>query len=341
MAIDFNTFLAWAEERFGDDVIINGKEIRINSIFKVNDQEHKLYCNTEGGINDVDLGVYHCWKSGRYGTLAGLVMLVDNCSFEDALDTLNGRISFATLYQRVEDFFNQKEVIQNQEVIIPELVLPESSYSILDLSRGNPFRQRAELYLMKRKIPIEGMYVCTSGLYWNRIVIPYYNRDGKLIYFNCRTLSDKIPKYRGPEKEVGTGKGDVLYVPKWPEEPTEIYLTEGEFDTISIWLSGFYAAALGGKIISDQQMNLLYGLIPIMAFDSDKAGRSAIVEIGDKFLNSGRLCYYVCPPVGFKDWNALLEEYGFEVLKQYLIKHKKRYTEYTKIEFLVEGGVIE
>lgn len=333
MAIDFDRFLEWAENRFGD-VIISGNEIRINSVFRVADQEHKLYCNPDGGVNGVDLGVYHCWKSGKYGTLAGLVMLVDGCGFEEALDTLNGRISFADLYQRVEEFFDQRSQ-EDTEDILPDLSLPSDSYLIASLPSGNPFRQRAEQHLEARKIPVDGLYVCAYGKYRDRIVIPYYDRDNKLIYFNCRALhEDQDPKYRGPEKEIGIGKGDVIYVPKWPEEPTEIFVTEGEFDSKAIVLSGLYAAALGGKEISLQQISYLHGLIPIMAFDSDTPGRGAIVSIGEKFINLGIRCFYVCPPIGFKDWNELYIRHGADVLRQYLQKNKKRYTEHTKLQFM-------
>jgi len=63
MPVDFDTFVDWAESRFGD-IIVSYPEVKINSIFKDNDQDHKLWCNPDGGKDNIELGVYHCWKTG-------------------------------------------------------------------------------------------------------------------------------------------------------------------------------------------------------------------------------------------------------------------------------------
>jgi len=335
MAVDFDAFVKWAEDRFGD-IIVSYPEVKINSIFKENDQDHKLWCNPDGGRDKIETGVYHCWKTGKTGTLAGLIMEVDGCAYEDAVDILGGDTPLAELQEKIEDFFDNlqiKEVVKTEEPI--DLKLPPETHSIADLPPWNPHRQRAEIYLRNRKIPTDNLKICTGGLYRNRIVIPYCDQKGKLIYFNCRALSNKqMPKYRGPEKELGIGKGDVIFMPKWLPKGVKLYLTEGEFDALSLFYSGLHAAALGGKNLSVKQIQLLKDYIPVITVDNDEAGRIALLTIGDCLLEQGFKVYYVRPPRGFKDWNAMFEKYDAKIIKGYICVNEKPYTENTNVELL-------
>jgi DNA primase len=172
-----------------------------------------------------------------------------------------------------------------------------------------------------------------GGKYYNRIVIPYYDREGTLIYFNCRALNDnQEPKYRGPPKELGIGKGDVIFMSEWPPKRAKLYLTEGEFDALSLYQSGFYSAALGGKEITEFQCKIIRPFTPIISVDNDEAGRKALKKIGDSILEQGKRAYYIRPPQGHKDWNALLEEYNDEIVREYIKKCEKEYTQDSSIE---------
>ncbi len=327
MAIDFDSFLQWCESRFYD-VQVSGNEIKINSIFKENDQDHKLWCNPYGGKKGVELGVYHCWKTNRSGTLAGLVMEVDSCSFKEALDVLGGnQFSLDDLHQRVEELFAKEQTEEPKSEI--NLELPHSSYLISSLPAGNPFRQRAEKYLSGRKIPIDGLLVATSGEYRNRIIIPYYDADKKLIYFNCRAMGDEIPKYKGPPKTIGIGKGDVIFMPKWPSKGSKLYLTEGEFDAMALSICGLFSAALGGKNLSDYQLEILRDYDIVLSLDTDDYGKKAIMIIGETLLHNGFKVNYVRPPEGYKDWNALLEQYNSDVVQGYIKNNEKPFNENT------------
>ena len=74
-----------------------------------------------------------------------------------------------------------------------------------------------------------------DGRYKGRIIIPYYDKIGNLIYFNGRHLGNSKCKYLGPPKDIGVGKEDVVFMAgKWPETGSIIYLCEGEFNAISL-----------------------------------------------------------------------------------------------------------
>jgi DNA primase len=306
MAVEFDAFVDWAEKRFYD-VIVSYPEVQINSIFKESDQEHKLWCNPLGGKNEVELGVYHCWKTDKWGTLAGLVMLVDGCSFEDAVEILGGETPLSDLQEKIEEFFTKKPE-PKEAPTESKLILPEYTYPLAKLPTGNPYRQEAEKYLTQRKLSIDNLHVCVAGKYRQRVVIPYYDKRGELTYFNCRALSDsQIPKYLGPDKSLGIGKSDVI-------------------DALTLYQCGFFSAALGGKYLSQTQLSLLGPYQIIITVDNDEAGMAALTTIGDSLLGRGFQPSYAIPPRDFKDWNLLLQRFNEDVVRQYVEREKKPYT---------------
>jgi DNA primase len=327
MSIDFDKFLHWAESRF-DDVRVSGEEIKINSIF-CEDRKHHLWCNPLGGKTESQSGVYHCWKSDKKGSLVGLVMIVDNCSFEDALERLDatsGRLE--DLERKVQELFNKKESPRPQATEAKGLEMPPFCYLFDDLPSSNKLKREAEEYLASRKIKKDGLLVCTSGRYRNRIVIPYYNKSGLLIYYNGRYVGDPGSnlRYLGPPKELGIGKGDVMYAQRWPSPGEKIYITEGEFDAMSLFQCGFASAALGGKVLSETQMEMIRSYVPVLCLDADKAGGEAMPKIAHHLFSMGfPKVFYVRPCKEFKDWNGLLTEKGEKILRHYVMGQERQY----------------
>ena len=336
--ISFDKFRNWAETRFGD-IIVKGDEIKINSIFET-DYKHHMWCNPTGGKVDCANGVYHCWKSGKSGSLVSLVQKVDKCSYEEALERLGGvDADLIDLERRLEQFFAFKN--KEPKTIVGDAKFPESTIPIKSLSSGNFWRVEAEAYLENRKLDPDEYLICIEGEYKNRIIIPYYDQEGKLIYWNARFMNDSklVAKYLGPKVETfGVGKEDVIYMASgWPQAGKEVYITEGEFDAKSLYISGSYAAAIGGKAIGDKQVEMLRPYIPVLAFDADSgtkdAGGTALVDIGNKLKQKGfDEVFFARPPKKYKDWNKMLVEVGPKIIQAYLGSCKKPYTIDTGIE---------
>ena len=329
MSIDYDRFLEWAESRF-ESVIVSGAEIKVNSIF-CDDRKHHLWCNPSGGKKGCETGVYHCWKSDQKGSLVGLVMMVDGCTYDEAMRTLDlapgGRLS--DLEKRVEEMFLLK-----QDSTPPpaqthaRLEMPPDCYAFDDLPTGHRLRSQAAEYLASRMIPTDGLMVCTGGRYRNRIVIPYLDRAGSLIYYNGRYVGDAGDglRYLGPPKELGIGKGDVLYSRKWPSKGEKVYITEGEFDSMSLDISGFRSVALGGKNMTPQQMEMIRGCQPVLSLDADDSGAQATPRLANMLLKAGfEIVKYVRPSREYKDWNGLLVARGAKVVAMYVKSQEKDY----------------
>jgi hypothetical protein len=329
MSIDYDRFLDWAESRF-DSVIVSGAEIKLNSIF-CDDRKHHLWCNPSGGKKGYEAGVYHCWKSDQKGSLVGLVMRVDGCTYDEAMRTLDlapgGRL--ADLEKRVEEIFESKRAGAGTEPsqIRASIEMPPDCYPFDDLPTGHKLRARAAEYLSSRMIPTDGLTVCTSGKYRNRIVIPYLDRSGTLIYYNGRYVGDGDGlRYLGPPKELGIGKGDVLYSRNWPSRGDKVYITEGEFDSMSLDISGFKSVALGGKSMTPVQMEMIRGCLPVLSLDADDSGGAATPRLASMLIKAGfNRVRYVRPSREYKDWNGLLVARGPRVLAMYVDSQERDY----------------
>jgi len=337
MKISPEKFIEWCEnheDRFGQ-IIVHGNEVRLNTIFPTpsgrEDHDHVLWCNPYGGKKNANCGVFHCWKSGAHGSLISLVMLCDSCDFETAAEILGGQnVILRNLEKKLKEFFENRDKKQEEEVA-NTLDLPPFSSLITELPVYNYHRVQAEVYLFNRKLPTDGLYITTGGgQYRHRIIIPYF-RDNKLIYFNSRYIGNlnNIPKYLGPDKRLGVGKDDVLYLPKWPKPGNKLYLTEGEFDALSIYYSGqsikkdLYSGAFGGKNLSDKQVEMIRAYHLVLCLDTDAAGKEGLGKMAQTLQTKGLAATFVRPPKIYKDWNGMLQKVGSEALVYYLLKNEK------------------
>ena len=333
MSVPFKNFEKWAKDRFGDEnVLVKGNEIRINSIFEPDDDDHHLWCNPSGGKKKRKHGTYHCFKTEKKGSLVKLVMLADSCDRDTAISRLMGTPSIRDLEKQLEAMFAAEDALEDKkEKERPVgISLPESCYLISDLGINNWWRQKAEQYLTSRKIPIQNLYICTDGRYKGRIIIPYYDQQGKLIYFNGRALGNSKCKYLGPPKEIGVGKEDVVYMAgDWPTANTLIYICEGEFNAMSLKQAELPAVACGGKNMGEKQALLLSPYRVVICLDRDNAGRagtlkmSSIISTLETAKGSKDKLMYVLPPTGYNDWNEFLVKNNPVLLHHYVVKNQK------------------
>lgn len=347
MAVDYAIFLDWAKDRFGEENIkvkhtAHGDEILTHSFYAhrkgMEDFTHNLWMNPSGGKGKkkAEFGSFRCWKTDTMGTLVKLVSDYDSIPYEEAEELLCGSTTLRQLELRVHEFFNSDpEPVQAVEEAGDRLQFPPFTSEIDKMWKGNTWKFKAQQYLAARKLPTKGMHVCTDGEYKCRIIIPYYDQAGNLIWYNARLMYDKkgVIKYMKCKAVGSVTQDDVLYMTDWPPAGSKIYLMEGEFDAISMSMAGFYACALGGKSISDAQIQMIRKYIPVLAFDADDktfkedSGLQATINVGIKLLDNGFPCvHYVRPPKAYKDWNKLLVERDAKIVKMYVEKYEKPFT---------------
>jgi DNA primase len=341
MSVDYDLFYEWAKDYFGEENIRikntgHGTEICVNSLWSEQkigktDTKHHLWMNPSGGKSTKpEFGSYRCWLTDRMGSLVKLVSSLDGIDWDEAEERICGVASLRALELKVHEFFGHIE----EKTVIPEPVkqaiidLPPSCHLIDRLDASHFMKVKAQQYLEKRKISTNGMYVCIAGDYKNRIVIPYYNAEGSLIYYNARLIGDKenaIRYMKCPTTVVD--QKEILYMTEWPKRRTKIYIMEGEFDAITMKLCGLVGCACGGKFLSDSQIEMIRYYEPVLAFDADEAGLTSLINIGDTLLERGfPRVSYVRPPKAYKDWNKLYVERNKDTVVSYLSRFEKPYT---------------
>lgn len=333
MADEFSNFLKWAQNRFGEDnVLVKGKEIRINSVF-TEDSNFHLWCSPQGGKKKRKFGVYHCFKTDKKGSLMKLIQTVDSCERSEAVSVLKGVMSIRELEKEIEYLLNKNEKVEKiEKKDFIEINLPEHSELISGLPTNNWWRKKATEYLEKRKIPIDNLYICIDGKYKSRIIIPYYDKDKRLIYWNARHMGKSNLKYLGPPKEIGVGKEDVIFFPNgyWPDKNEVIYICEGEFNAITLKLCELNSCACGGKNMSDKQAILLSDYKVVICLDRDKAGKQGMLKMTSMISSLETVkkskedkIKYVMPPLNYNDWNEMLINSSKELLYHYIMKNQK------------------
>lgn len=323
----FENFKNWAEDRFKGDILVSGSEIRINSVF-TDDNKYHLWCSPKGGKDKIKNGVFHCFKTDNKGGLIKLIRIVDKCSREDAIEILSGKKNIRQLEEQLEEFFKKQDLQElPEDTRKTKIELPPGSILISSLNKNNFWRKISEEYLNKRKIPINGLFICTQKPYKARIIIPYYNEEGLLIYWNARHVGKSNLRYVVPPKSCGVGKEDVLYFPHGNlyKNNDEVYLCEGEFDALTLNLIGLNSVAAGGKNFNIKQASCLKNYNITICMDNDEAGIKGgcnMFRVLLQTLNNKKI-KFVTPHKKYKDYNDMLIGEGENILYHYIKNNEK------------------
>jgi len=124
------------------------------------------------------------------------------------------------------------EAVTKVKLHTPEIAFPDRTRALL--SDGHEELQEPLLeYLLARKIdPLQQtFYFSLDPKMLRRVIIPYW-RDGKLIYWQARTIDPIKPRYKNPS----TAKDAIIYGydQLHSYEAAPLFVTEGVFDAIMV-----------------------------------------------------------------------------------------------------------
>jgi len=194
--------------------------------------------------------------------------------------------------------------------------MPKEFVSLLDNSDLSLEKRQAMIYLKKRNltdldIKKYNIGYCASGRYKNKVIIPSYNKDGKINYFIARSF-EKEPKLKidSPECKKSEIIGFEYYI-NW-EVP--IILCEGIFDAMAVKRN---AVPLFGKTISKALMiKLLQHEVKTIYLALDEDALMESIDHAQKLLDFGKEVYLI--KLEGKDPS----EIGFKGMIEYLHKAK-------------------
>ena len=264
-----------------------------------------------------DMKWYHCFGCGKSGSVIDFVMEMDKLSFPEAVEQLAKRMGIEVVYEKTgrgaAEAGREKE--QDQLFELYRRVAVSFHHFLLEkgegaaakryiISRGindemiERFRlgyapgNRSWLYRFLTEKGYSPEFLASSGLFsrnhprsaffWDRLMFPIADRQGRTVAFGGRVLSGDGPKYMNSGESGRYKKGETLFAIDLalPEirKTREAYLAEGYMDVVALHQAGVTnAVAPLGTAFTDGQARLLkrWAERVYLIFDADEAGQNA------------------------------------------------------------------
>jgi hypothetical protein len=210
---------------------------------------------------------FRCWKCDEETKFSGSLLYLLNTvqkygygTYQDILEYKNHVLVFGIATNAYAD-----------EEVIRLATLPEEIIYFKDMIPFIPEHAEAYDYLINvRNLSPEtilkyNLGFCLEGKYKNRIIVPSYDRFGRINYFVARGFKKKMkPTYLNPDAD----KDYVIVNEKNLNFDSTIYIVEGMFDLFALPLN---TTAVLGKALSSALYNALKEHKPnvVIMFDPD------------------------------------------------------------------------
>ena len=310
-----------------------------------------------------DKQLYYCFGCGASGNVYSFIMEMEHCDFPEAVRTLADR---AHIQLPEPAYSKESKELEAQKEAIYQIHKLAGRFYYEKLHQ--PEGAKALSYLEKRQIRPQiqrkfglgyapaGRRVLTdylieqgfsmplllkSGLtmenkdksgyhdrFYNRLMFPIFDIQGRGIGFGGRVLDKGEPKYLNSPETLVFNKSKNLYGLNLAKETRkrEIILVEGYMDMIAIYQAGYrnVAASLGTAFNQDHAKTLKRVADQvILLYDSDEAGTNAALRAIPVLLAEGFLVRVLQVPDG-KDPDGFIREHGREAFGRLLI-HAEHY----------------
>ena len=218
---------------------------------------------------------WHCWVSNQGGhnfyQLFKAVGVSEN-SWSDLKEYLNEQ----------EDYYYDRKSKKDLKKIVS---LPKEFKRLNHIHFSTPIEKRCYNFLKERGFSKDtivryGIGYCESGLYSNRIIIPSYDKHGRLNYFIARDIYGGGMKYKNPPISKNI-IGFELFI-NW-DEP--IILCEGVFDAMTVKRNAI--PLLGKTIPKKLMMTLLNKKVKDVYIILDSDAQTDALRISKKLASYG------------------------------------------------------
>lgn len=149
--------------------------------------------------------------------------------------------------------------------------------------------------------------------FWDRVIFPIFDSNGKVVAFGGRVLDGSKPKYLNSPETAAYVKGDNLYCYDKAKKSKHDYFIccEGYMDAITMHQFGFdnAVASLGTALTKNQIKLLTTKKELILAYDTDSAGINA-TRRAIKLCREANLPVRVLQVSNAKDPDEFLKKFG-------------------------------
>lgn len=238
--------------------------------------------------------IYHCFNCDSSGSFLKLYSIINCISISDAIKEFE-KYDSNYIIQRLSNNRREKKVVEKMKYEDHSYILKDC---ISEDDKGNTVfiknvKKMLKNFKNSRYIP-EGfkVFYAYKGEYSNRIILPLYNKDGLMYYFQGRSISNSIiPKYKNPT----LSKGNIIFNEHKFDRKKPIIAVEGLLDALTI---GDQGTAYLGSSIKDEFIEKLLSLTDrnvIISVDNDDAGSETLYKIfkNSKHKKRTRVRYFI------------------------------------------------
>ncbi len=306
--------------------------------------------------------MFYCFGCKEHGNVIDFIMKLKNLSFPEAVeeiaqnagltveyDTTNTRSKeevdlqkeyydlmdrCATLYTQVLnspegapglEYFSKNRGLTRDTILKCRLgFAPKNPHFLQERLCQDP---KTEQKLIDLGMLVRNDYGVHS-MYRNRVMIPIFDRRGRIISFGGRTMGDDKPKYMNTKETPIYRKRNELFglyevLKANNNRPPRIVVVEGYMDVISVRQAGCtYAVASLGTATTPEQIKEMFRYTDkvVCCYDGDSAGRHAAwhaLETVTPILQDGKeIRFAFLPPE--HDPDSLVREQGLGAFVKFL-----------------------
>lgn len=337
-----------------------------------------------------DKQIFHCFGCGKGGNVFSFIQEVEGLSFPEAVEKVAelADISVTLDVSSKAQLKSPKALEENQLILLHEKTadlyhhilmntqIGEKALSYLksrglteeiikEFKIGFAPRDRSLLFKVLQKENVSEEILDKSGLlyqldngnwldrFYQRVMFPITNYQGKVIGFSGRLLEDDTfdasdqPKYlNSPETDLFNKRFVLFNFHRARTEirkKSEVILFEGFMDVISAWMSGVTngVASMGTSLTVDQ----IHALEKVsedclICYDGDNAGIEATNRAIDLIASESTMTIQIVSIPDRMDPDDYRKKYGNDALKE-LIKNNRETVFQFKKEFLKRNKNIQ
>src|SRR5882724_1537182 len=275
-----------------------------------------------------EMGVFKCFGCGTGGDVFKFVMLTEGLTYPEAIRKIAGRVGIAieeeksealtedakqkqVLYGLLEDAarFYHRHLMESHEADAARAYLakrglteatlvnfaigfaPASGTALRDAAskKGWSLEVLEKAGLVRRK---DGGRI--HDAFWNRIMFPIWDNQGRMVAFGGRAMGDAMPKYINSSETPVYSKSRHLYglfqgLATLRKE-RRVVILEGYMDVVTCHQFGLdCTAATLGTALTEDHVRILrrYADHVTLLFDPDAAGAQASIRGGELLVADG------------------------------------------------------
>jgi len=213
-----------------------------------------------------------------------------------------------------------------EQVILPDL--PENSIDLTDQNQVKFFFDDDYVILAEKCIRDRRLMTAVNSckkfyisledkVHKNRLVIPFFNENKKVVCYQTRSLSDKeFPRYL-----TKYGEKEIFNLANIDSDIPYLFIFEGPIDSMFV-KNGVAIAALSPTHRQETTLNNLIGYEKIYVFDNDKNNEQTAKRI-EKHIKQNKKVF-IWPPEfkKFKDFNEICCSLKLdEIPWKFVVKH--------------------